>query len=208
LPRQIVPDPDLKLLERARRGDSAAFGAMVRPLIPRVRRFAQSFAHQGVDADDLAQEALLKAYRSIGSFEGRSKLSTWLYSITRTVGLDLIRSRQHRDRQADRPLPDELPDESESQEALLQGKNEADLLWAALRRLDPEYRVAIVLADVEGLSFDEIAEIEGIPVGTAKSRASRGRDRLASLLRRVEGLTVSATAEANPSSQGQQGSSR
>jgi len=177
-----VTPAEQTLLERAQRGDRAAFGQLVRPHLSTVRRFAEVFARRGLDADDLAQEALLKAYRSLGGFRGDAKLTTWLYAVTRSVGLDSLRSRPERERRLEAPLEPSLPAEEDDQEALLAGKDEAERLWAALRRLDPEFRVALVLSDVEGLTYEEIAEVEGIPVGTVRSRISRGRAHLLDLL--------------------------
>jgi hypothetical protein len=88
-----MPAVDGPLLERARAGDRAAFGELIRPHVASVRRFAYAFARHWSDADDLAQDALLKAFRAIGGFEGRSSLSTWLYSVTRSVCHDHYRGK-------------------------------------------------------------------------------------------------------------------
>ena len=111
-----VPGVDRDLLERARAGDSRAFGELIRPHVPSVRRFAYAFARRWSDADDLAQEALLKAFRSMPSYEGRAALGTWLYSVTRSVCYDHYRSSLAHARNAEDPL-----DEVAEVEAFIDG---------------------------------------------------------------------------------------
>lgn len=193
-----MPSHDSHLLERASAGDPDAFSELVRPLLPALRRYAGAFVGAGLDGDDLAQEALIKAYRLLGSYRGEAKLSTWLYAVTRSVGLEALRGAEQQRRRRAAPLGPELPDERDGQEALLNGKGEAERLWSALRSLEPEYRAAIVLADIEGLSYEEIAAVEGVPVGTVRSRLSRGRDRLASQLRRQEARRASIPGILSP----------
>lgn len=177
---------DRPLLERARAGDRAAFGELIAPHVPSVRRFAYAFARHWSDADDLAQEALLKAFRAIAGFEGRSSLVTWLYSVTRSVCFDHYRGKLAHAREAEDPLDDHAesapltPDAGP--ERLLEAKDDAELLWRALKALPAEYRVPIVLFEIEGLAYEEIAHVEGVPVGTIRSRMSRGRQQLHVLL--------------------------
>jgi RNA polymerase sigma-70 factor (ECF subfamily) len=185
-----VPAVDGSLIERARAGDRAAFGELIRPHVASVRRFAYSFARHWSDADDLAQEALLKAYRAFGGFEGRASLATWLYSVTRSVCYDHYRGKLAHSRDVEDPLdehaeaaplaPEDGPDR------LLEAKDDAALLWRALKTLSAEFRVPLVLFEIEGLSYDEIAHIEGVPVGTIRSRLSRGRQQLGTVLASLE----------------------
>ena len=181
-----------ELLDRARRGDVAAFEALIRPHLATVRRFAYSFTSNWADADDAAQEALAKAFRSIKSFEGRSQLSTWLFTITRGVCIDAARSQQGKQRAGEDPIDESLPDSSDDQESLLAGKDEATRLRAALARLPDAFRVPVVLFDIEGLTYDEIAAIEKVPVGTVRSRLSRGRKQL------LAALQASPSARGSP----------
>jgi RNA polymerase sigma-70 factor, ECF subfamily len=177
-----VSAPEEELLNRARRGDSAAFEELIRPHLPSLRRFVYSFARRWHDADDLAQEALIKAFRTFASFEGRSSLSTWLYTVTRNVCHDHYRGKLAKERGRESPLDDVYQDERDSQHTLLGAKSDSEALWAAVKSLDPEFRVAIVLFDIEGLSYEEVARIERVPVGTVRSRLSRGRAKLKLLL--------------------------
>jgi RNA polymerase sigma-70 factor (ECF subfamily) len=187
-----VPAADRPLLERARAGDRAAFGELIRPHVPTVRRFAYAFARHWSDADDLAQEALLKAFRAIGGFEGRSSLATWLYSVTRSVCYDHYRGKLAHARDVEDPLDEHADLAAPSLEAgpdrLLESKDEAALLWRALKTLPAEFRVPLVLFEIEGLAYEEIAHIEGVPVGTIRSRLSRGRQQLKTSIAGLEPL--------------------
>jgi RNA polymerase sigma-70 factor (ECF subfamily) len=181
-----VPGVDRQLLERARAGDSDAFGELIRPHVPSVRRFAYAFARRWSDADDLAQDALLKAFRAIASFEGRSSLSTWLYSVTRSVCFDHYRSKLAHARDAEEPYEETenggAASPSAGPDRLLETRDEAEQLWRALKRLPAEFRVPLVLYEIEGLGYEEIAHVEGVPIGTIRSRLSRARQQLKALL--------------------------
>ncbi|HKP62863.1 MAG TPA: sigma-70 family RNA polymerase sigma factor [Polyangiales bacterium] len=177
---------DRRLLERAQRGDSAAFARLVSPHVDSVRRFAYSFARDWATADDLAQEALLKAFQALPSFQARSSITTWLYAVTRSVCLDHHRSRLARTARLHDSLDDALPEQQPGPEEILEQRDEAERLWQALRGLDPEFRVALVLYDIEGLSYHEIARVEQIPVGTVRSRLARARRKLEQALRAPE----------------------
>jgi len=204
-----VPGVDRDLLERARAGDSRAFGELIRPHVPSVRRFAYAFARRWSDADDLAQEALLKAFRAIASYEGRAALGTWLYSVTRSVCLDHYRSKLAHARNAEDPL-DALA-ESMSASPLagpdrqLEARDEAECLWRALKALPAEFRVPLVLFEIEGLGYEEIASVEGVPIGTIRSRLSRARQQLRARLGTLESVpvaTVGTSAGARSSNSG------
>ena len=191
-------------MQRARQGEVAAFEALIEPHVPSVRRFAYSFCGNWADADDLAQEALIKAFRSVASFRGEASVATWLYTVVRSACLDWRRGRQAKNRATEETLDDEHQDPHDAQDALLAGKDEAEQLWTALRSLDPRFRVPVVLCDIEGLEYEQIAAIEHVPVGTVRSRISRGRRQLRDLLAESsEEMTAdpaAGTRDADPSS--------
>lgn len=169
------------LVERARLGDVAAFERLLAEHLPRVRRFARSMCGSDADADDLAQDALLKAYASIGAYRLESAFSTWLFRIVRNTCIDHARRAQVRRVQDREPLDacDErhVGPEAGAEETVA-GQQLRALLQEGLRALPLEFRSAVVLFEVEGLGQDEVAAIEGVPVGTVKSRLSRGRKQL------------------------------
>lgn len=171
-----------ELMSRARGGDPLAFEQLIRPHINSVRRFALSFAKNPVDADDLAQDALIKAYRSFHTFDGAAALTTWLYTVARSTFLDSRRGKLHKARGRERELDDAQPDDVPTQEARLGEREAAEQLWSAIRELDAKFRVPLVLADVEGMTYEEVASIEGVPIGTVRSRIARARAKLAEAL--------------------------
>ncbi|HMJ12177.1 MAG TPA: sigma-70 family RNA polymerase sigma factor, partial [Polyangiaceae bacterium] len=175
------------MLQRAQRGDASAFTELVRPHFESIRRFAYSFSRSWQDADDLAQEALLKAFQSLPSFQAQSALATWLYTVTRNVCIDHHRTRAVRTAHLYEPLSDELPEAQTGPDDAIDQRREAAQLWAAIRRLEPEFRGPLVLFEIEGMSYEEVARIEQIPVGTVRSRLSRARRKLADALREKNG---------------------
>jgi RNA polymerase sigma-70 factor (ECF subfamily) len=188
-PTVIDPLNSGELIARAQAGDVRAFEALVEAHVPRLRRFARSFAKSDADADDLAQEALIKVYRSLRGYRFESSFSTWLYRVTKNCFMDAQRSAATRERtvaavsegagQAAEALataPDVL---------LLQAEERARL-WAAIAGISPEFRTVLVLSDVEGFGIGEVAAIEKLPEGTVKSRLHRGRAQLARLLQENE----------------------
>lgn len=162
-----------------------AFQAQVRPHIAAVRRFARSLSHDWQDADDIAQEALLKAYRSISTFRGDASFLTWLLTVTRTVAADWHGGRMLRARRSEVELDEEAQVEERSQERLLLEKARAEQLWKHLEELDEKYRVPLVLADLEELSYEEIARLEGVPLGTVRTRLHRARAQLRTKLQKA-----------------------
>jgi RNA polymerase sigma-70 factor (ECF subfamily) len=134
------------------------------------------------DADDACQEALIKIVRNLPRFDGRSSFSTWAYRIATNASLDELRKRDRRPRLA---VDDDLHAEPTDVTAEQPVEQLADrlLLDAALDQLPEDLRVAVVLRDVANLDYAEIAEVLDVPVGTVKSRISRGRSALASMLR-------------------------
>jgi RNA polymerase sigma-70 factor (ECF subfamily) len=181
----MEPEEIESLVRRSQQGDVPAFERLIAAHLPQVRRFARAFAHHDEAASDLAQDALLKVYRSIGSYRFQSAFSTWLYAIVRNVYLDSVRSRAGKDRASERSLeprhvdggPMADPDAFRADHRL-EREQERRLVWAALAQIPPEFRATLVLFDIEGLSYDEIAAIEKSPLGTVKSRLSRGREHL------------------------------
>ena len=174
-----------ELLERAQQGDREAFDSLVRPHAEGLRRFAFSLSRTWQDADDITQEALLRAFRSIAKFDGRASLSTWLHVVARNVRVDWQRSQRARGAQHE-PLVSSHPADNEANDEAAANKQQAARLWSALQQLDERSRVPLVLFEVDGLSYDEIAAQEGVPVGTVRSRLSRARQHLRDVLVKQE----------------------
>ena len=172
-------DHDDVLARRAASGDSGALDELLRAHTGLVHGVCRRILGNPDDALDATQEALLAIARKISSFDGRSKFSTWAYRVATNAALDESRRRNRR------PIPTEtLPEpggatRGPGTEAAIADRLDVD---AALSGLSPEYRAAVVLRDLVGMDYAEIAEVLDIPAGTVRSRISRGRAALADVL--------------------------
>ena len=159
-------------------GDRDAFTALVNRYDRRVYAICLRYFGDPTDAEDATQEAFLALLRRAGSYQGSAAFSTWMYRVATNACNDLARKRARRPRSAGVDVTDlqlaapEAGTDTETQAVLI----------AALRELDPEYREPIVLHDLYGVPYQEIADRLGVPVGTVKSRIHRGHSRLAALL--------------------------
>ncbi len=170
------PD-DTALVARAREGDTQAFEELVRAHTRAVYGHAVRFFGSPDPAEDVVQEVFIKVYRSIGSFDGTSAFSTWLYRVTRNTCLDMLRSGKHRPTPVD-PSTVSLASAGDlADEVALSASMEI-----AMASLAPEDRDALNAITLFGLSYGEAAAALGIPVGTVKSRVFRARRILVSQL--------------------------
>ena len=168
-------DEDRELVERARRGDQDAFRVIVEKYERRVRGLVWGLVGDRSDAEDVAQDAFLRAFRGLSSFRGRSRFRTWLFQIA----LNAARThRQTRDRSNETTTGSGDLDSAVMSGSLEQGIIARDRLRQALAQLPGEMREAVLLRDVEGFDYREIAEMLDIPIGTVESRIFRGRARL------------------------------
>lgn len=164
-------------------------------LVERTKRQAYNIAYRMTgnrdDAEDLTQEAYLRAFRSFGTYNRQMPFESWFFRILSNLFIDLLRRRpKQKPLSLDQPMGDEesednlllqLPDEEANPERNLLDTVMDERLQAALAALPEAFRVAVLLCDVEGKSYEEIAEIMGSSIGTVRSRIHRGR----SLLRRI-----------------------
>ena len=171
---------DEEWLALAQQGDQAAFGALVRRHQDRIFRHLLNLTGSREEALELAQEVFIKAWEALPQWRPDAQFHTWLYRIASNAALDLLRRRKvvafvPLEEDHDQPAPDPGP------EAQLQATQGIRALDAALARLAPEHREIVLLREVEGLSYDELAATLGIDVGTVKSRLASGRAALAAL---------------------------
>jgi RNA polymerase sigma-70 factor (ECF subfamily) len=178
-------DPDEQLVQRARRGDRFAFEALVDRHGSRLYTLAARVLGSREDAADAVQEALLRAWLALPRFRGEARFSTWLYRICVNAAHD-----QRLKRRAE--PAGELPEPADPRDRFAESELSGEL-QQALDSLDEGFRVAVVLYDVLGCSYAEIAELTGVPEGTVKSRIFRGRTELAQRLGTSEGQTESDT---------------
>ncbi|MFW6086693.1 MAG: RNA polymerase sigma factor [Myxococcota bacterium] len=168
------------LIDRARRGDEAAFREIFERHRDTVARVVQRFLGPSADRDDVVQDVFVHVFRSIGSFRGEAKFSTWLYRLTANVTKMHLRRAQSRPRIADAAIPETVPERepAESPEAILSRDRRVRALYRVLDRLSEKKRTALVLHDLEGLPAKEIAAIVGAPVLTVRTRLFYARKEL------------------------------
>src|SRR5262245_31309084 len=145
--------------------------------------------HDREDAWDVTQDAFVRAWQALPSFRGQSAFSTWLFRIVLNVALDTLRRRwPHGLRASDRTTPEdlerELIDPDPSPDSVASRRQDRERVLRALDVLSEHHRIAIVLSDLEGLTYREIAELLGVPIGTVMSRLHHGRTRLRRALER------------------------
>jgi RNA polymerase sigma-70 factor, ECF subfamily len=168
------------LIRAAAAGDLVAFEQIVRAYQQHVWRFLRRLVGDAATAEDLAQETFLRVYRALPGFAHRSKFSTWVFQIARNAGLDELRRRQRRERVA-AAVPARGP-------VGPVGEARAEI-EAALAALPVDLREALVLVEVFGLPYAEVAAVVGVPVGTAKSRVHRAREQVQAWARADEEAT-------------------
>jgi RNA polymerase sigma-70 factor (ECF subfamily) len=184
---------DLALVRRVQRGDKGAFDALVLKYQHKVVKLVMRYMRNPVEAEDVAQEAFIKAYRALPQFRGDSAFYTWLYRIAINTAKNALVSRDRSpiDYELDLQNPDESYDvharlkDSETPEALVLTDEIRSTVNAAIEALPEDLRTAIVLREIEGLSYEEIAAAMECPVGTVRSRIFRAREAIDKRLREV-----------------------
>lgn len=180
---------EAQVIERVLKGDINAYEQLVTEYEKSVYNLALRMTDNAEDAADMAQEAFIKAYNSLSSFRGDSKFSVWLYRIVSNVCLDFLRKQSRRpavslsvedDDGEDVQL--DVPDESMSPEKQLERKLTRESVRKGLAQLPEDYRQILLLRELQGLSYDEIAQTLDIGVGTVKSRIFRAREKLCAFL--------------------------
>jgi RNA polymerase sigma-70 factor (ECF subfamily) len=182
-----VSDRGGALLDRIARGDAQALAELSTMYRARIQRFARAYAGIGPElADDIAQQVLLEVTRTAERFEGRSRLTTWLFGVAKNLCRTQLRRRE------DAMDPDarvwrSLPDPGQSPHELFEQGESRRAVREALEALPAPYRAVLVLREWEELSYDEIAEALGVPVGTVRSRLHAARALLAERLIQILG---------------------
>jgi RNA polymerase sigma-70 factor (ECF subfamily) len=189
MPRPIVDsepgraDADQELVRRVQRGDKAAFDVLVRKYQHKIVKLVTRYVHDGSEALDVSQEAFIKAYRAIHGFRGDSAFYTWLYRIAINTAKNHLVAEGRRPIQHGMDLQD--PEQYELQARLRDVDTPERLLLtdeiqrtveSAIAELPEDLRTAIVLRELEGMSYEQIAETMACPVGTVRSRIFRARE--------------------------------
>jgi RNA polymerase sigma-70 factor, ECF subfamily len=187
LPSTIVRDDEHLLVAAAKQGDSGAFEELVSRYEDKIFRLTNNITHNHEDAEDAMQEAFLKAYSHLDSFQGDSRFYTWLVRIAANEALMRLRKRRPNQVSIDEPIerdgetdliPREIEDWRPSPETTYGDAEMRKILAAAIEKLEPDYRVVLVLRDLEELSTQETAETLGLTETAVKSRLLRARLKL------------------------------
>jgi RNA polymerase sigma-70 factor (ECF subfamily) len=188
-----VEESDLVLVKRVQLGDKTAFDLLVRKYQHKVVKLVLRYVRNPAEAEDIAQEAFIKAYRALPQFRGDSAFYTWMYRIAINTAKNSLASRDRSPIAYDLDLND--PEESHSVQTKLQDPDTPEgmalteeirqIVNSAIEGLPEELKTAIVLRELDGLSYEEIAAAMECPVGTVRSRIFRAREAIDKRLREV-----------------------
>lgn len=190
----MLDNPEAQVLRRAAAGDKEAFAELAERYSAPLYGLCFSMLGNQSDAQDCVQETFLKAYRTFANFRQQSAVYTWLYRIAANTCYDLMRRRQrHPERSLNQPLEtaegelfQQFADEADLPDEILDRKETIAAVRAAIGELPENLRQILILRDIEGLSYEEIAVLENLRAGTVKSRLFRARQQLAIQLRAAE----------------------
>src|SRR5579885_3322864 len=183
-------DPEYSLIAQCLSGDETAWEQLVRQHTRHVYALCYRFTGSAAESQDLTQEVFLRVFRTLKSFRSaEGSFGTWLARVTRNLLIDHYR-RTRQERVTD-SIEEQLPTLEQSEEASmprpdrsLAGREASEILQAALMKLSPELREAVILRDLQEMEYREVARVLNVPEGTVKSRLNRGRAELARVLRR------------------------
>jgi RNA polymerase sigma-70 factor (ECF subfamily) len=189
---------DQQLVERAQRGEKHAFELLVVKYQRRLRRLISRFVRDAAEAEDVTQEAFIKAYRALPGFRGESAFYTWLYRIginTAKNYLVALGRRAPTSSQYDFGEGEDFDEvnllqDVSTPENELMSKQVVEVVNASLSKLPDDLRTALTLREIEGLSYEEISEVMSCPIGTVRSRIFRAREIIAANLRPLLGTSI------------------
>ncbi|MHB1360432.1 MAG: RNA polymerase sigma factor RpoE [Rhodocyclaceae bacterium] len=184
-------EADWVLVERVQSGDQEAFGLLVSKYQRKLLRLVMRFVRDAAEAEDVTQEAFIKAYRALPGFRGESAFYTWLYRIGVNAAKNWLVARGRRMSTVSEITDEEATDindggllrDDATPEQLLMSKQIGETVNAAMDALPEDLRTAIALREIEGMSYEEIAQVMDCPIGTVRSRIFRARDAIAARLR-------------------------
>ena len=202
---------DAALVEKARTGDGAAFATLLRKYERRVYAVAQGILRNADDARDASQEAFWKAHNALATFDGQAQFFTWMYRITVNVSIDYLRKRRGLKVEFDdaRANDEDTADPNGvsprrlgfDPERALQDQELRGQLERSLQKLSPAHRAVLVLREVEGLSYQEMADVVGCSIGTIMSRLFHARKKMQAFILAERGEAPQGVAQDEPASE-------
>ena len=187
---------DWQIVQRVQQGDKAAFNLLVKKYQHRIANLISRYVSNHGDVADVAQEAFIKAYRAIPGFRGESAFYTWLYRIAVNSAKNYLVSNGRKPPASDVDAEDaeyyegsDALKEQDSPEHLLLSEEIRQVVFGTIEKLPDELRTAITLRELEGLSYEEIAEVMECPIGTVRSRIFRAREAIDAQLKPLVGNT-------------------
>jgi RNA polymerase sigma factor (sigma-70 family) len=191
-------DEHPELVKRALAGENLAWEELLRGHSRKIYNLCYRFTGRTSEAEDLTQEVFIKVFQTLRTFDAaQGAFATWLNRVARNHLVDHYR-RTRKDRltssiDEDAGQIEERPSQIEGPMARVESRERRELLQAALDRLSPDMREAVILRDLQDLEYEEISQVLGVPVGTVKSRINRGRLELARILKRMEPMRGQGT---------------
>ena len=172
---EATPGDSAEFVSRLRAGDRGAFEELVRTHQHRIYALALRMLGNAAEAQDVAQEAFLRAHRGLAEFRGEARLSTWLYAIASRLCLNRLAGSERRLTRHGEETLTRLPDGRPGPDQTLERGEIEEALHRAIGELAEERRIVVILRDVEGLAYEDIAEALELPIGTVRSRLHRAR---------------------------------
>lgn len=176
------------LIEKAQKGDLKAFEKIVELYQNKVYGIVYHMIKKEDEVEDVAQEVFIKIYRNINKFQGKSSFYTWVYRITANMCIDTLKKKQtviyldEKLKTEEGEIYPEIPSDDKRQDELYEQKELKEKLNECIEKLEPKQKLMIILRDIKGFSYEEIAKISGQKLGTVKSQINRARLKLKELL--------------------------
>jgi len=190
----LAIENEFLLIKKASKNNVEAFEKLIYPYTTRLLNHAYGILNNREDAEDALQESYIKIFKSLDKFEGHSSFKTWIYRIVTNVCLDMLRKNKKiyetsiNETNENGEYKLVIPDDTYSPEISAQKKMAFETLKNALEDLSQEHKTVVIMRDIDGLSYDEIAYITSTNVGTVKSRINRARIQLKNLLEKNKEL--------------------
>ena len=175
---------ELNVIHRAQQGDAQAFAELVEAYQGPVYRLALGMGLSPHDAEEVAQETFVAAWRGLPNFRGDSKFFTWIYQLTHHAAIDFLRREKRHGNTVELAERPEISGEENRPEEIVEQQGDREAVAAAMQELTPEYREILLLRYMQELDYDEIAAVLAVPTGTVKSRLNRAKAQLKEILLR------------------------